>query len=290
MNKIIFSFAFLASMVFVTAAAGCNDSAGKDETKLESSLSHDAASPDKAILQVWELPAELLEISANVLVDEKRMACIQDNKGIIYIYNLDSKSVENKIEFAGKGDYEGLAYVNKTFYVLRSDGFIFEVETGSGSSPSVKTYDLPFDATNDTESLFYDKTKNRLLVAVKEKDLTAADSKGVYSFDLATKKMNTNAIMQIGNSNSDSKKKKKTDRIKPSDLAINPSTGEVYILNGPQSELLIATSKGEITKTIQLNKSVFPQPEGLCFTPSGGLYISSEGAKRGKGVIARVDY
>lgn len=226
-----------------------------------------------------------------MLVDEKRMACIQDNKGIIYIYNLETRSVESRIDFAGKGDYEGLALVNQTFYVLRSDGFIFEVEPGKGS-PSVKTYDLPLDATNDTESLFYDRNKNRLLVAVKERDLTSADSKGVYSFDLVTKKMNQVAVMQIGagHGSNGKKGKKGSGNIKPSDLAIHPTTGEVYILNGPRSELIIAAANGEIKKTIQLDKKIFPQPEGLCFTAQGQLYISSEGVKRGKGIIAKVDY
>jgi hypothetical protein len=34
---------------------------------------------DVTIIKVWELPQELVEISANVLLDEQRMACIQDN-------------------------------------------------------------------------------------------------------------------------------------------------------------------------------------------------------------------
>jgi hypothetical protein len=288
MRKSLLPLTLFLFIAIGNTASGCNDNTVRDETTSEKLAPSENASAAKNSLEVWELPNELIEISANVLIDEKRMACIQDNLGIIYIYNLDSRSVEKKIAFAGKGDYEGLAVVNKTFYVLRSDGFIFEVEEGNVPQPSVKTYDLPLDATHDTESLFYDKNKNRLLVGVKERDLTAADTKGVYSFDLASKKMNNVAIMQIGNGKaSDGKKGRKTgSKIKPSDLAIHPSTGEVYILNGPSSELLIATPTGEITKTIRLDKSIFPQPEGLCFTANGELYISSEGGKRTKGIIA----
>jgi hypothetical protein len=282
---VIFSLYFYILMGIATAS--CNESTANDEKITETLPPSENAAATKNTAEIWELPDELVEISANVLIDDKRMACIQDNLGIIYIYNLENKSVERKINFAGKGDYEGLAVVNKTFYVLRSDGFIYEVQEGKGSARSVKTYDLPLTAIHDTESLFFDKTKNRLLVGVKERDLTASDTKGVYSFDLGTNKMNEIAVMQIGNGKTENRKGKKgVGKIKPSDLAIHPTSGEVYILNGPSSELLIAKPGGEITKTIQLDKTVFPQPEGLCFNTSGELYISSEGGKKAKGIIA----
>jgi hypothetical protein len=283
MRNILLPITILVSLSIGTPASGCNDSSSKDESVSEKFTPSENVSAAKNTSQVWELPDELVEISANVLIDEKRMACIQDNLGIIYIYNLETRSVERKIDFAGKGDYEGLAVVNKIFYVLRSDGFIYEVQEGK----AVKTYDLVLNATHDTESLFYDKIKNRLLVGVKERDLTAAETKGVYSFDLTTNKMNEVPVMQIGNEKTQNRKGKKGGaKIKPSDLAIHPTSGEVYILNGPSSELLIAKPGGEIIKTIQLDKTVFPQPEGLCFTASGELYISSEGGKKAKGIIA----
>ncbi|MDR3716809.1 MAG: SdiA-regulated domain-containing protein [Puia sp.] len=255
-----------------------------------------------SVLQVWEMPDELTEISANVLVDSTHMACVQDNDGVIYIYNLKSKSVDKKISFGGNGDYEGLSLVGTIFYVLRSDGFLYEVATGNAQKPIVKTYDLPLEIENYTEPMFYDHEHNRLLIGTKDKDLTENDRKGVYAFDLTTKKMNTHAVFMIGGQsisqeNSDDKKsrrngkkrkKRAKDDIMPSEIAIHPQTGSLYVLSGPKSELLIADRSGQIQSTIQLDKKIFPQPEGMCFTPSGGLYISSEGGKKGRGVIAKV--
>jgi len=96
--------------------------------------------------QEWKMPKELKEISANVFVDDVHMACVQDNDGIIYIYNLQSETVDETIEFAGKGDYEGLALVHSTYYVLRSDGLLYEVQPQKGKAPRVKTYELPLKA------------------------------------------------------------------------------------------------------------------------------------------------
>jgi len=77
--------------------------------------------------QVWKMPKELNEISANVLLSDNRMACIQDNAGVIFIYDMQSKTIESTIPFSTTGDYEGLAVVGGTYYVLRSDGMLYEV-------------------------------------------------------------------------------------------------------------------------------------------------------------------
>jgi hypothetical protein len=260
--------------------------------------------------QVWRLPKELNEISANVLLNGNRMACIQDKAGIVFIYDLEAKAITSQIPFSTNGDYEGLAVVGNTFYVLRSDGMLYEVQSRGGSGkPHVVTYDLPFGASNDTEPMCYDSAHDRLLVGTKEGDLSGNGTNGVYSFDLRTKKMSTNEIFDISsakgnendehkkkNSNENEKNKKKNDKkkseknidIKPSEIAIHPGTRDVYILDGPKSELLIADQTGHIKSVTQLDRKTFPQPEGMCFSAAGELYISSEGGKNGTGVIARV--
>ena len=256
--------------------------------------------------QVWKMPKELNEISANVLLSDNRMACIQDNAGVIFIYDMQSKTIESTIPFSTTGDYEGLAVVGGTYYVLRSDGMLYEVETrGQNKKPHVATYQLPLGASNDTEPMCYDRAHNRLLVGTKEGDLSGKATNGVYSFDLGTKKMSTNELFTISGAGSEAndEHKKKSDNkknagkknnnkvsvdIRPSEIAIHPKTGDVYILDGPKSELLIADQTGHVKSVTQLDRKTFPQPEGMCFSSTGELYISSEGGKNGSGVIARV--
>jgi uncharacterized protein YjiK len=251
------------------------------------------AQGELAVLERWDLPKELKEISGNVFIDAERMACVQDNEGSIFIYNLTSKKIERTIPFGPTGDYEGLAKVGHKYYVLRGDGMLIEVNTSSPDKPEVKEFDLPLGLDNDTETLFYDEPNNRLLVAVKEKDPSGKNVKGIYAVDLTTMKMNNDAVVSVpgdlADNNNDLKKgKKKDNTLKPSDMIAHPETGELYILNGPSSQFIIADRKGSILSIIELDKKVFPQPEGLCFSPSGELYVSSEAAKNGTGVIAKV--
>ena len=247
--------------------------------------------------QEWKMPKELKEISANVFVDDVRMACIQDNDGIIFIYNLQSESVDETIEFAGKGDYEGLALVRSTYFVLRSDGMLYEVQPQKGKAPHVKTYELPLKAENETESICFDSDYNRLLVAVKTKDLHEKDKKGIYAFDLKTKQMSTTAVCYIDdkvsvddneekNGKGKKKKKEKTE-IKPSEIAIQPATRDFFILDGPSARLFITDPKGNIKSRYELDRNILPQPEGICFSKSGEIYISSEANKNKHGIIAK---
>lgn len=240
------------------------------------------------VVELWDLPDELVEISANILIDNTHMACIQDNKGVIYIYNLKTRAIENSIQFKDKGDFEGLALVGKVYYVLRSDGMLYQLTSTESGKPSVTTYDLPFGPENDTESMIYDKTKHRLLIAVKEKDLASPDKKGIYSFDLATKQMSKIPVLSLDAYRRSSSKGKDKSAIRPSAIAIHPQRGTMLVLNGPSSELLEADFSGTILSTVKLDKNEFPQPEGMCFSASGDFYISSEGGKNQKGIIARV--
>jgi uncharacterized protein YjiK len=269
------------------------------------------------VIQQWEMPKELKEISGMVPVDSLHVACIQDTDGTIFIYNLQADSIERRINFAGGGDYEALALVDSTYYVLRSDGFIYEFTESGEGTPKVTTYDIPLGAEQDTESLLYDEKNNRLLIAVKEKDPTEKDRKGIYSFDLATKKMDPKAVFMIeanapssaseqtkdnekndnGDSdNGDGKKKKgkkngkgkSNAEIKPSEFALNNNTGELYILDGPEARLFIVGLDGKIRAEYDLDKKVFPQPEGIFLTSAGELFISTEASKEAKAVLAKV--
>lgn len=265
----------------------------KERTKPENAQGSSELPTRVEVLDRWEMPEELLEISSNAFIDADRVACIQDADAIIYTYNLKTRKIENRLTFGKPGDFEALSVVGNTFYALRSDGHLFEVQPSTSGNPSVKEYDLPLGFVNETEPMFYDEPNNRLLVGVKEKDPQSSDYKGVYSFDLKTKTMASKPVMTIPASHepgeNSSSKKKKAVPIKPSEIVLDPKTGDLFVLNGPHAEFLIVSKDGALKQVIQLDKSIFPQPEGMCFSPDGALYISSEGGKKAAGIIARVE-
>ena len=230
-----------------------------------------------AIIKKWDLPDVLKEVSGISYIDNDRFACVQDELGKIFIYNTAGNNIEKEISFAGKGDFEGIAIVGTTAYVVRADGKLFEVNNYNTKSISVVQHDTPLTAKQDIEGLCYDQKNNRLLLSTKGKEPGNSDYKGIYAFDLASKKLATKPVHKV-----DMAAGKKTQ---PSDLEIHPSTGDIYIIDGPNQKLLVMSAEGVEKDLHQLNSSDFAQPEGIAFSKSGELFISNEGKKSSGNII-----
>src|SRR5688572_9138543 len=130
------------------------------------------------------LPDFLKEVSGITVIDSLTMACVQDENAIIYILDRKTLKVKSQFAFGMDGDYEGIACVNTSMYILRSDGVLFEVNNYS-SKPKVVTYTTSIPASNN-EGLCYDELNNRLLIGCKSrsgKGPEYKDHREVYSFD-----------------------------------------------------------------------------------------------------------
>ena len=262
---------------------------GKSKTKTEkpkkgNSIGQEVADGGITVAKKWEMPKQLLEISDLSYIDEQRFACVQDELGTIFIYNTASSKVEKEIPFGGVGDYEGLAVVGENVWVLRADGKLFEVSNINAPKPAVKEYGTHLTMKQDSEGLCYDKKNNRLLIAIKGAELDTEDYKGIYAFDLASKKMDQQPVFKIDLLNevfqSNGSGKKKKGSINPSGIVIHPLNGDMYITDGRDSKLLITDADGSIRKLYQFNRKEFAQPEGIAFNSAGDLFIANEGTKQ----------
>lgn len=247
------------------------------------------------IIKKWDMPNDLNEISGISLLPNKKIACVQDEEGIIFIYNLTTELVEKKVNFSRSGDYEGLAIVDSTAYVMESSGKLFEIANFYNPNFEIIEYQTPFSGKNNIESLVADTINNRLLFTVKDKDPNSDVYKGIYAFNLETKKTESSPIAKIPINDpifktKDKKDdKKKSSNFYPSDIAINPKDKNFYILEGKNGQLLIMDKNGKPIKIHKLYKESFPQAEGITFAPDGTMYISNEG-KNGTANILEVEF
>ena len=236
------------------------------------------------VIKKWEMPKELTEISGLSYIDDKRLACVQDELGTIFIYNIASSSVEKEIPFGAPGDYEELAVVGETVWVLRADGKLFEVSNMNAAKPAVNEYSTHLTMKQDSEGLCYDKKNNRLLIAIKGVEPGTEDYKGIYAFDLASKKMDQQPVFKIDLLNkvfeTHGSGKKKKGSMNPAGIAIHPDSGDMYITDGRDPKLLIMDAAGTIKKLYSLNAKQFSQPEGITFNAAGDLFIANEGTKQ----------
>ena len=237
------------------------------------------ADPD----QSWKLPRSLVEISGLSFIDNNRLACIQDENGIVYIFNQMEGKVEQEIFFGDNGDYEDIEIMNNDAWVLKSNGTLYQVtDYLKRGESSVNKYPTVLSRKNDTEGLAYDPVNKNLLIACKENPFVDEKEgrgvKAIYSFNLETKLLHTEPFLLI---NLDTIRYYKGDgSFMPSGIAIHPVTGDVYILGSVGKLMLVFSGKGDMLAIIKLRPEIFSQPEGICFSPDGTLFISNEGAGR----------
>ena len=267
----------LAIIITISCANTYSDQS-KDKTVPKSEKS---SNEDYTIVTTWKMPEILNEVSGISWISENIIACVEDEDGIIFIYDLKKEKVIQEIAFAGAGDYEGIAVNGKDAYVMRSDGLIYEVSRFRESEPKITTFQTAFTASNNIETLALDPKRNSLVITPKDRD-RKDDFKGLYYIPLDSRTMEAKPAIRINMDDEafkDYQKKKMYRTFNPSDVAIHPTTSDYYVLEGKNPKLAILDSDGTIEKVYKLDKDDFGQPEGITFSPSGRLFISNEAGK-----------
>lgn len=240
------------------------------------------------ILQKWDLPEELSEISGIDWIGENTIAAVQDEDGIIFIYDLKSSSIKNKIKFHGGGDYEGIRVTKDDAYILRSNGTIFKVANYKDPEPIVTEYNSYLAEVNgiDVEGLHLDHENARLLLAEKDRK-GKNDSKGIYAVTLNLENSWKEPALKINLEDPILEKGKKKGRGKfyPSEITVHPKNDNYYLLDAQSPSLLIMEPGGELVKLYLLDKKDFEQPEGITFDPFGNVYISNEAGKNPANIL-----
>lgn len=255
-----------------------------------------------------ELPPILHEISGLAIIDSSSIACVQDEDGILFIYNIKKHKITKQHAFGLKGDYEGITLVDDILYVLRSDGVLFEIKDHQTKKLKVKTYSTRVPAINN-EGLCYDAINNRLLIGAKgkiNKDPTNKDIRLIYAFDLKTKTLNqspafnfnitdinlTAKMQGIHFPKKQNKKGKSIEhgfKFNTSEISIHPITHQLFVLSATEHVLFVFNKNGALEYIEQLNPLVFNKSEGLDFFQNGDLIISNEGQAH-KPTLLRFNY
>lgn len=242
------------------------------------------------------LPAILHEVSGITYLNSNSIACVQDEKGIVFMYDFVQGRIIREFSFGEDGDYEGITKVGNKLYVLRSDGTLFEISEYESSNYKVKSYTTGIPA-EDNEGLCYDQLNNRLLIACKSKIGKGSeykDKRAIYSFDLKTKKLSKspvfnfdlNIIYRFMEENAitvPTKSKKKSGKIesslkfRTSAIAIHPISKKLYLLSAADYLLFIFNMDGSVEQIEKLNPVRFNKAEGITFLENGDMLISNEG-------------
>ncbi len=269
------------------------NSAGYNSSSL---FIYDLFSPDQRII----LPPILTEISGICTYDSGRLAGVQDEQGRVFIFRINDGKIEYTYNFAEDGDYEDITMAHKFIYVLKSNGDIYRIDPGKSGKNGITRFQTRLRSRNDCEGLTYVPHLDALLIACKgspslDKHDPPGKYKAIYKFLFQTADIDTvpfliintdeigldepkdwyqgisiklaNQLSQYGNI-----------AFQPSGIACHPVTHHYYILAHVGKVIIVASQTGEILQILPIDPAILRQPEGICFSDDGTLYIASEGA------------
>jgi len=279
--------AFLACISLVLAS--CAMTYTSNETK----TGYNFSKPDQTLL----LPDTLREVSGLTIIDSTTFACVQDENGILFIYDIIAGKIKHQYPFHIDGDYEGIAKVGTTMYILRSDGTLFEISNYMSPDFKLSSYNTGIPANNN-EGLCLDSLNNRLLIACKGKigkGMEFKDKRMIYGFDLQGKHLKIDPVFNFDMQavkqfavehkiNLPTKMRKMKGesvsepfiKFRTSAIGIHPLTGKLFLLSA-SDHMLFIFGAGKLEHIELLKPELFNKAEGISFFGNGDVLITNEG-------------
>jgi uncharacterized protein YjiK len=243
------------------------------------------------------LPKVLREVSGVTWVDERTIACVQDEVGSLFFVDLRGERPVREVPFGPPGDYEGLARVGEAYWVLRSDGVLLQLEARGPQLVIAATHRLLLPH-QEYEGLCFDPVRRALLVLPKDLVGDGPDGKaqvGVHAFDLATGAFQPEPVLVLQRRvvqeqlerlgvalpvrTTSKGKERPVLKLHCSEIAVLPGSDDLLVLSAVDHLLLRIAPDGSVRGARSLDAAQLPQPEGMTVLADGRLLVASEGGK-----------
>lgn len=228
----------------------------------------------------WELPGALAEISGLALTPDGRLFAHGDERGRVAEIDYRRGSIVKQFSLGSPpvhGDFEAITWTPHAMFLLASNGKLFEFQEGAdGASVDYKVYDTRLGNACEFEGVAFEEPSNTLLLACKTVYTESLqNSLVIYRWKLAEAAASPTPLTVpleklIGSH--------PWKGLHPSDITVEPSTGNYVLVASRQKALIEITPKGELVFARQLHGR-HAQPEGVAITKDGILLISDEAGK-----------
>jgi uncharacterized protein YjiK len=240
-------------------------------------IPYDLNNPKK----IYKLPNKYKEISGIWLLQGlNSLAFVQDEAIRVYQFDLSSEEI-TKYAKHGAGDAEDIVILDDTAYILQAGKrpAIYEITDYMAGSAQCNRYDLNLKEEYNPEGLCHDAKESRLLIACKGSLINGDTERKIFSFDIKSGKQSNTPVFTI---NCQDFLDGDGDTFNPSGIAIHPISNDIYLIGAKGVKMIVCYGlNGRFKGAERLDKNRFNQPEGIAFSKSGELIISSEG-KKGK--------
>ncbi|MGI9079137.1 MAG: SdiA-regulated domain-containing protein [Gemmatimonadaceae bacterium] len=229
-----------------------------------------------------ELPGKLTEISGLAVSDDGRMFAHNDERSVISELDVNSGQIVKSFALGDpivRGDFEGLAIAGGRFYIVTSEGIIYETGEGTdGERVPFKRHITGLGTECEIEGLAYDPASRTLLLACKEcRNGALCDWVTVFRWSIAKKAVARAATLRIPFRVA---RDAGLRAFNPSGIERDPKTGNYLIVSAQQRAIIELTATGKLVASVKLEKRWHRQSEGITILPDLTLVVSDEGRKK----------
>jgi hypothetical protein len=273
-----------AIMALLPLGAGChqgeNNKTGLDDrmARLTESLAHpDSGNAQDKPIARWILPKELAEISGLALTPDGRLFVHNDETA--QITEIDyRRGVIIKRFFVGEkdlhGDFEALTCAEDRFFLLASNGTLYEFREGEdGEQVNYTVHDTHLGKECEFESAAYDSTADAIILACKNVGKKQSrDMLVLYRYRLDQQGEETS---EFTIPYSEAMGKNAWKQLQPTDIAVDPFSGNYVLVAAKQKALVMLTPSGAVVFSRSLGGQHL-QAEGIAITGDHILIIADE--------------
>jgi len=253
------------------------------EQELERRLSKADANPSKMTpVAMWMMPPELREISGIALTADGRLLAHGDEVARIYVLNPRTGVVLKRFTVGSgpAGDFEGITVAGSDIYLLSSNGTLYQFQEGANeASVRYSTIDTHLGKECEFEGVAFEPDSAWLLLPCKRVSKKLPRGQLIIyrwrlgsSTDSARLTMLTVPMAQVIGSHD-------WKGLHPSDITIDPATGNYVLISSQEEALVEITPSGEVERSEKL-PGKHHQPEGVAITRDNILIVSDEATKK----------
>lgn len=238
------------------------------------------ADPSKPIaIAEWIMPSQLREISGLAVTPRGTVFTHDDNIGRVSEIDPRTGVLLKSFALSGqqKGDFEAIAIAGQDIYLLESSGKLFKFREGAdGSQVPFTVYDTKLGKECEFESLAYEADSSRLLMACKRIHNQAEGKiKELRIYALPLPLGNRSAMTAMAIPIDEVRGKNKWKNFHPSDMTIDPFTGNYVIVASREKGYVVITPDGDLVRAEPL-PGEHRQAEGVAITRDSLFLVSDE--------------
>lgn len=229
-----------------------------------------------------ELPGRLREVSGLAVSPDGRLFAHDDERARVYQVEPGSGQVLGRFDVGEggiRGDFEGIAVAGDRFYLVESDGTLYEFREGEEKEDvdyrEVKT---ALGRRCEVEGLAHDPDSESLLLVCKTtrgRDLR--DHLVIFAAPLGTLEPETEPRYQIPYASL--RDVGARGRLHPSGIEVHPVSRRIFVVAAREEGIVEIDRTGRFVRAAELPGKRHVQPEGIAFVLDA-LVLADEGTGR----------